>query len=126
MKDLVIDKTYSTPAVNFDVKSGILKIEGRSIPENPSVFYEPLLKWLNEYFQTESNPSTKLDIKLDYINSGSSKSILTMLKGIKVFCDNGKDCQVNWHFEEDDESIRDLGKHFKSVLKMPFNLIEVY
>lgn len=126
MKDLLIDKTYSTPSVNFDPKSGILKIEGRSIPENPSVFYEPLLKWLTEYFQTVSNPSTKLDIKLDYINSGSSKSILTMLKAIKVFCDNGKDCQVNWHFEEDDESIRDLGKHFKSVLKMPFNLIEVY
>ncbi len=126
MKDLVIEKTYSTPAVIFDVKTGILKIEGRSIPENPSVFYDPLTTWINEYFQTASNLSTRMDIKLDYINSGSSKSILSMLKLIKSFCDNGKDCQVNWHFEEDDESIRDLGKHFKSVLKLPFNLVEVY
>lgn len=126
MKDLVIDKTYSTPAVNFEAQTGNLKIEGRSIPENPSLFYEPLLNWLNEYFQNTTNATTKLDIKLDYINSGSSKSILTLLKAIKVFCDKGKDCQVNWHFEEDDESIRDLGKHFKSLLKMPFNLIEVY
>ena len=126
MKDLVIDKTYSTPAVNFDAKSGNLNIEGRSIPENPSVFYEQLMNWINEYFQTVSNTSTKLDIKLDYINSGSSKSILSMLKVVKTFCDNGKNCQVNWHFEEDDESIRDLGRHFKSLLKMPFNLVEVY
>lgn len=126
MKDLVIEKTYSTPAVNFEVKTGMLRIEGRSIPENPSLFYDPLTSWINEYFQTEFNPSTKLDIKLDYINSGSSKSILAMLKAIKSFCDVGKSCQVNWHFEEDDESIRDLGKHFKSVLKMPFNLVEVY
>ncbi len=126
MKDLVIEKTYSTPAVNFEVKTGMLRIEGRSIPENPSVFYDPLTSWINEYFQTEVNSSTKLDIKLDYINSGSSKSILAMLKSIKSFCDVGKACQVNWHFEEDDESIRDLGKHFKSVLKMPFNLVEVY
>jgi hypothetical protein len=126
MKDLVIDKTYSTPAVNFDANSGSLKIEGRSIPENPSTFYEPLLNWINEYFQTVSNTSTKMDIKLDYINSGSSKSILSMLKVIKIFCDNGKVCQVNWHFEEDDESIRDLGRHFKSLLKMPFNLVEIY
>jgi hypothetical protein len=126
MKDLVIEKTYSTPAVNFEVKTGMLKIEGRSIPENPSVFFDLLTSWINEYFQSELNPSTKLDIKLDYINSGSSKSILAMLKHIKSFYDNGKICEVNWHFEEDDESIRDLGKHFKSVLKMPFNLIEVY
>lgn len=126
MKDLVIDKTYSTPSVYFDAINGNLKIEGRSIPENPSVFYEPLLNWINEYFQTASNASTKLDIKLDYINSGSSKSILSLLKAIKVFCDNGKNCQVNWHFEEDDESIRDLGRHFKSLLKMPFNLVEIY
>ena len=126
MNDLVIEKTYSTPAIYFEAKTGILKIEGRSIPENPSVFYDPLTKWITDYFQSVSNPSTQLDIKLDYINSGSSKSILSMLKTIKTFCDNGKNCQVNWHFEEDDESIRDLGKHFKSVLKMPFNLIEVY
>lgn len=126
MKDLVIDKTYSTPAVNFDAKSGYLKIEGRSIPENPSVFYEPLINWINEYFQTVPNATAKMDIKLDYINSGSSKSILSMLKAIKIFCDNGKICQVNWHFEEDDESIRDLGRHFKSLLKMPFNLVEIY
>jgi len=126
MKDLVIDKTYSTPAVNFEVQSGNLKIEGRSIPENPSMCYEPLVTWINEYFQTTTNASTKLDVKLDYINSGSSKSILSLLKAIKTFCDNGKNCQVNWHFEEDDESIRDLGRHFKSLLKMSFNLIEVY
>jgi hypothetical protein len=126
MKDLIIEKSYSTPTVSFNSKTGILKIEGRSIPENPSSFYDPVVTWLNEYFQTTTNTSTKLDIKLDYINSGSSKSILSMLKAIKAHCDIGKNCQVNWHFEEDDESIRDLGKHFKSVLKMPFNLIEVY
>lgn len=125
MKDLLIERTYSTPAVHFDARTGSLKIEGRSIPENPSAFYDPLEKWVNEYFNT-TNGSMKLDIKLDYINSGSSKAILTFLKNIKIHCENGKNCQINWHFEEDDESIRDLGRHFKSILKISFNLIESY
>ncbi len=125
MKDLVIERTYSTPAVNFSAKNGLLRIEGRSIPENPAVFYDPIMNWLQEYFP-KSNVHTKIDVKLDYINSGSSKSILAMFKMIKQFYDSGFQCQVNWHFEEDDESIRDLGKHFKTLLKMPFNLVETY
>jgi hypothetical protein len=125
MKDLIIEKTYSTPAVNFNAKTGVLKIEGRSIPENPSIFFEPVVNWVKEYFQKPGS-TTKIEIKLDYINSGSSKSILSMFKLIKQFYDSGFQCQINWHFEEDDESIRDLGKHFKTLLKMPFNLVETY
>jgi hypothetical protein len=31
---------------------------------------------------------------------------------------------VNWYYEEDDEAILSLGEHYKSSLKIPFNLIE--
>ena len=125
MKDLLVKKTYHTPQVNFCVKTGIFSIEGRSIPENPVVFYEPLIKWLQEYFKAP-HELTQINIKLDYINSGSSKALLTMLKVVKPFFDKGIHCHINWHFEEDDESIRDLGKHFQAALHMPFNLVELF
>lgn len=125
MNELVIEKTYSTPFVHFSAQTGVMRIEGRSIPENPAIFFEPLVKWLHDYFQS-TKTKTKLDIKLDYINSGSTKSILGLLKEIKIFYDKGYECQINWHFEEDDESIRDLGKHYKSVIKLPINLIEIF
>ena len=125
MNELVIEKTYSTPFVHFSAQTGVMRIEGRSIPENPAIFYEPLVKWLHDYFQN-TKTKTKLDIKLDYINSGSTKSILGLLKEIKIFYDKGLECQINWHFEEDDESIRDLGKHYKSVIKLPINLVEIF
>ena len=79
MKDLLIERTYSTPTVNFNAKTGILKLEGRSIPENPAVFYDPIMNWLQDYFP-KANVNTKIEVKLDYINSGSSKSILAMFK----------------------------------------------
>jgi hypothetical protein len=124
MNDLIIEKTYSTPFIQFNTQNGVMKIEGRSIPENPSLFYDPIIAWLNDFFQN-SIIKIKLDIKLDYINSGSTKSILSILKTIKQHFDKGIECQVNWYYEEDDESIRDLGKHYKSVIKLPINLSEI-
>ena len=126
MNELVIESTYSTPFVHFNSKTGVLKIEGRSIPENPAVFFDPLINWLTDFSKESKDTIIRLDVKLDYINSGSTKSILTMLRLLKLFYDEGVDCQINWHYEEDDESIRDLGKHYKNVLRMPFNLIELY
>ncbi len=124
MNDLVIEKTYSTPLIQFNTQNGVMKIEGRSIPENPSLFYDPIISWLNDFLQN-SKTKIKLDIKLDYINSGSTKSILSVLKSIKQYYDKGIDCQVTWYYEEDDESIRDLGKHYKSVIKLPITLSEI-
>lgn len=125
MNDLVLEKSYSTPKVKLISKYGTLKIEGRSIPENPAAFFEPILDWLNEYFKNPSEQTT-FDFKLDYINSGSSKSILAILKLLKQYSESGHKITINWHYEEDDESIRDLGKHYKSILNMSFNLVESY
>jgi hypothetical protein len=124
VNDFVVEKTYSTPKVQLISRNGNLRIEGRSIPENPSAFFEPILDWLNEYFK-QPQPNTVFDFKLDYINSGSSKSLLSILKLLKTYSENGLKITINWHYEEDDESIRDLGKHYKSILKMQFNLVEV-
>ncbi len=124
MNNLIIEKTYSTPLIQFNTLNGEMKIEGRSIPENPALFYDPIISWLSDFFQN-SKISINLDIKLDYINSGSTKSILSILKAIKQHFDKGIECKINWYYEEDDESIRDLGKHYKSVIKLPINLSEI-
>ena len=40
MEKLEIERKSNTPAVIFDPETGNLKIEGRSIPENPGDFYD--------------------------------------------------------------------------------------
>ena len=79
MEPIIIEGTPKTPTVKFDSSEGVFEIKGRSIPENPAAFFEPILSWLTEYF--EQNPkNAKIEFKLDYINSGSSKSIMGILK----------------------------------------------
>ena len=125
MKELVIEKTVKTPYVNFDPETGILKITGRSIPENPEDFYQKLFNWVKEYF---NNPQTEtlVNVQLEYINSGSSKFILEFFQLFQDFKSQGKICKINWYYEEDDEAVLELGKHFQSIIDVPFKLVEIY
>jgi hypothetical protein len=123
MDRLEIEKKANTPSVSFNPDSGHLKIEGRSIPENPGEFYDTLIDWVKEYFTNPKN-STVFDLNLEYVNSGSSKYLLGLFKVIKEESTKGNIVSINWYYEEDDEAILSLGEHYKSSLKIPFNLIE--
>jgi hypothetical protein len=123
MKELFIKKSSNTPSIDFDPGSGLMKIEGRSIPENPGDFFDPLIEWLEEYFQ---NPMevTKFEMSLEYVNSGSSKYLLGIFRILKKKHDEGKHVVISWYYEEDDEAIFSLGEHYRNTVKVPFNLIE--
>jgi hypothetical protein len=125
MKELVLEKTVKTPYVNFDAESGILKIIGRSIPENPDEFYSKLFNWVNEYFKKPQS-DTLVNIQLEYINSGSSKFILEFFQLIQDYNSKGHNCKISWHYEEDDEAVLELGKHYQAIINVPFKLVEIY
>ncbi len=123
MEKLEIEKKTNTPSVIFDHESGHMKIEGRSIPENPGEFYDDIIDWVKEYFK-QPKANTVIDLNLEYVNSGSSKYLLGLFRVIKDEAQKGRNITVNWYYEEDDEAILNLGEHYKSSLKIPFNLIE--
>ena len=125
MEDLFLKRTFNSPEVELIAKSGELSMEGRSIPEDPGEFFERLIDWINEYFQ---NPveQTVMSIKLEYINSGSSKYMLEILRIMKINHDSGKNVKILWYFEEGDESIEELGTHYEQTIQIPFEHIEYY
>lgn len=125
MKELIVNETQNTPGVNFNPFDGILAMEGKSIPEKPDEFYNPLLDWINQYFEDPRN-LTLIKIKLEYINSSSTKYMLSMFRSIKQYYEKGHDCRVDWYYEEDDEPILDMGKHFQNTTKLPFDFKVIY
>ena len=82
MDEYYVRKTFNTPEVFFSPDDGILKIEGRAIPEDPGDFFDNIIDMINQYYQ---NPKdlTRIDIKLEYINSGSSKYMLELMRILK-------------------------------------------
>ncbi len=125
MDDLYLKKSFNSPEVEFITESGELNIEGRSIPEDPGEFFDRLINWLNEYFLNPID-ATVMNIKLEYINSGSSKYMLELLRIMKVNHEKGRDVLIKWYFEEGDESIEELGQHYEQTIQIPFELIEYY
>ncbi len=125
MDDIFLNKTFNSPEVEFISGTGELNIEGRSIPEDPGEFFDKLIDWMNDYFL---NPveETVMNIKLEYINSGSSKYMLELLRIMKVNYNKGRKVLVKWYFEEGDESIEELGQHYEQTMQIPFEIIEYY
>lgn len=125
MEEYNLKKTFNTPEIILNPDSGHLRIEGRAIPEDPGEFFEEIIDWVIRYFK---NPRdlTRLDIKLEYINSGSSKYMLELLRLIKSNYDKGHDCLITWFYEEDDESIYELGQHYMATVKIPFKMEEYF
>lgn len=122
MNNLLIESTKKTPEVRFSA-TGRLKISGRSIPEDPSQFYDQLFEWVSFYCKGPEDVTT-FDIQLEYLNSGSSKAILNMLRSLVDASKNGKKLSVNWYYEEGDDDIMERGEYFESILNVKFNFIE--
>jgi hypothetical protein len=86
MTELIIEQTPKTPQIDLNQLTGDLLFYGRSIPENATKLYEPVLNWVTEYV-LEANPTTNLRLDLEYFNTASSiylAKILRILSRIKV------------------------------------------
>jgi hypothetical protein len=121
MEPIFIDGTNRTPFVSMD-PSGKFRIRGRSIHENPSKFFEPIIGWVENYLSTP-NDTTVFDIELEYFNSGSSRYILDILRLLKENKANKK-LIINWYYEDGDDDLLERGQYYESILNIKFNFIE--
>ncbi len=79
LTDLIIGKTPKTPQIELKYASGELSITGRSLPENASRLYEPVLEWVNKYI-IQPQPVTNLRLNVEYFNTSSSLWISKIIK----------------------------------------------
>ena len=121
IEPIVIDGTPKTPTINF--KTGKIEISGRSIPENSVEFYKPMLEWLTEYIE-KPDEKTEINIMLEYFNTSSSKCLLDIFKKFETLHRTHK-IVINWCYEEDDEDMLEAGEDYESIIKVPFNMVEV-
>lgn len=119
---LIINATECTPEVSFDPKNNILEISGCSIPENGIAFYAKLSNWLENYFKTNPN-HIKINIRLDYFNTSSSKCILDFLFRLQAYKTPHIQMQINWFFQFGDEDLEEAGMNYSEIIKIPFTLI---
>ncbi len=124
METLSLIGTISLPTVNFN-PSGELRITGRSIPEHPVKFYEPISNWIIDFISTKP-PVINILIHLDYLNTHSTECVLIILKKLDNYAkDSGNKVSITWNFDEDDEDMEALGEDLDSLVDIPFTIKEV-
>lgn len=124
MENIKIEGTPKTPTVDFDKNSGVLVIKGRSIPENSIDFYKPLVDWIEKYAESP-NDTTVLNMQLEYFNTSSSKCILDVFKKLERINKDGKEVQIRWHYEEDDEDMLEAGEDYDAIIDVDFEMVKV-
>ncbi len=124
METFRTESTPKTPSIIFDPAKGKLEIKGRSIPEDSIGFYKKLLDLLEEYSQTCTIP-VQVDVMLEYFNTASSVCVLEILKRFEALHQRGIQVVINWHYEEDDDYMRETGDDFQTLLTVPVHLKEI-
>lgn len=123
--ELKIEPTSKTPLISCHQSSGVLTIEGRSIPENSADFFQPVYDWIDEYLKTPA-PHTVFHVKLEYFNTSSSKCVLNILKKLEgLQLQNKSNVEIHWYYEEDDEDMQEAGQDFDVIISIPFKMVSI-
>ena len=119
-KQIIQEKLRNIPGVFYYPDRNILELIGRSIPENPEMIFRRIGDWIKQHLA--KNSALKVSIQLEYINSGSSKYLFEILKQLTAYINEGKNIEIKWLYEEDDESMLELGEHYRYSVGAPLKI----
>ncbi len=122
MDNLKIAKTKYTMEIDFNKDTGVLEMAGSSYPENALDFFGPIIKWFKDYI-SEVKKQMVLNIRLNYLNTSSTKCILDIFEILDQYHQTGGAVKINWYYAEDDEDIIETGEELAEDFDFPIDFI---
>ncbi len=122
MEKIIRKATDETPKVTLDAEEGIFELSGKSLPEDATEFYNPILDWLDVY-GISPKKSTTVVFKMDYFNTASAKMVLDILMKLEEINEEKGGVNVEWHYLEDDEDMEEAGEEYADIVDIPFENI---
>lgn len=118
MERYIYEAGERTPFVHFD-PGGELVISGRSFPKDASIFFDPLLRWMEDYKRAPAL-KTHLTLDLSSFNIGSSKYFLYLIYHLQDLVEEGFHVNIDWVYEEGDEDMFEVGEDYEAMAGIPF------
>ncbi len=123
MEPLHLKGTDDSPEIFLDKDQQKFEISGKSLPEDVSAFFEPVLQWFEEYIE-DPLPATSISIKMTYFNTASSKLLLDIFMILEELKEKGNQVEIDWYYPSYDEEMKDAGVEYSEMLDLQFNIIE--
>lgn len=124
MEALIIESSQGTPEINFNSSTGVLRIKGRANANDITLFYKQIDIWLDEYLR-DPKDVTVVELQLEYINSVFSKLLFTFFEKCKSVMQKGKQLNIKWCHQKDDEDSMDDAIKYSKIINLPIELVEV-
>ena len=112
MDVLTIEKTERSPEILLDFNKNQYAIRGESYPEDVSEFYGPMMEKIETHLKQLKKASVEFTFELIYFNSSSAKILMTLFELLDETAASGNRVHIIWTYEEDDDSMEELGEEF--------------
>lgn len=122
INNLQIAATDETPMIDFNSETGVLKMSGTSISHQSDVFFQPIIEWITNYIAV-AKPITQLIVEIDFFNISSSKQLLEILYKVKSLQDQNLMVAVEWHYNQEEEDMLELGQDYEMMVRLPFKYV---
>jgi len=113
MNDFFVAQTKHTPELDFRYSANTLSLKGESFPENAIMFYGGVLNQVRQYLASLDKTDVQVNVNLTYFNSASTKLIFKLFSEFNEACIKGNFVTVNWHFDEEDDTLREFGEEIQ-------------
>lgn len=114
MDNFYIEATATSPEVDFRFDQHLLSMKGESYPENAAAFYAPVVQQLRAFLEAKEGATITANIALAYFNSSSTKMLFSIFDALDQSAEAGNRIEVNWYYEEEDETIFEFGEELKA------------
>ncbi len=121
MSSLFFTKQTHKLIPRTEIKNRLKKIiiTGISGMPDPEYFYSELIEVFQKQFK-KFNSNLFIEFNLDYVNTASVKWLFYLIKQLDQMELNGGLIQVVWVFENDDETIEEIGDLLKEKTNISF------
>ena len=123
MLNLAIEGSENSPEVMIDANYGVLEIKGNSTLASAEAFYKQLVRWIHAF--NLHDPSTRtVNIRFETIDMKSFQCMLFLLHELEQINQAGNNkLVVNWYYTLKNDYILNLGKMYRTIVHLPFNLV---
>jgi len=108
-----LPSTSLTPEVSLNPAQGLLSMRGESYPEHVLSFYAPILEKIKAVLDSGKLALLRVEMHITYYNSASAKAFHRIFQMLNQAAEGGIAVHLDWHFDEEDDMARDLGKDIK-------------
>ncbi|MFK8044666.1 MAG: DUF1987 domain-containing protein [Crocinitomicaceae bacterium] len=122
IENLYIAPTDESPKVDFNSETGLFEISGISISKEADRTFGLINNWLKGYSEYPQDVS-QLIINLDYFNISTSKHLLDLLYKLKQLEENEKFVSIEWHYNEEEVDMLELGQDYEMMVHLPFKYV---